>query len=146
MTEKSAVVKDYMSRKVISFDLKDDVADIAATLIEHQILGAPVLNNMRQVVGFVSEQDCIKEMLNTAFHCELTATAEDIMHPEVLTVDPQMGISDLAEQLTKNKPKMYPVVSNAKLVGVITRSDILRGLVDMSANCHHLTTKATAVG
>lgn len=145
MTEKSAVVQDYMSRKVISFDVKDDVADIAATLIEHRILGAPVVDG-NKVVGFVSEQDCIKEMLNTAFHCELTATASDIMHPDVLTVFPQMDISDLAQQLTQNKPKMYPVVNEGKLVGVITRSDILRALVDLSARCHHLTTKATAIG
>ncbi|MCG8669466.1 MAG: CBS domain-containing protein [Pseudomonadales bacterium] len=144
MTEKSALVQDYMSRRVISFDVRDDVADIAATLIENRILGAPVLDG-KKVVGFVSEQDCIKEMLNTAFHCELTATAADVMHPEVLTVDPQMDISDLAQQLTKNKPKMYPVVGEGKLLGVITRSDILRALVDQSANCHHLTTKATAV-
>ena len=146
MTERSALVEDYMTRRVISFEVRDDVADIAATLLENKILGAPVLDKDGNVVGFVSEQDCIKEMLNTAWHCELTATAADIMHPEVLTVDPKMDISDLAQQLTRDKPKMYPVVAEGKLRGVITRSDILKALVDKSAGCHHPTTKATALG
>ncbi|MCG8317056.1 MAG: CBS domain-containing protein [Pseudomonadales bacterium] len=146
MTERSALVEDYMTRRVVSFEVRDDVADIASTLLENRILGAPVLDKDGNVVGFVSEQDCIKEMLNTAWHCELTATAADIMHAEVLTVDPKMDISDLAQQLTPDKPKMYPVVSEGKLRGVITRSDILQALVDKSAACHHPTTKATARG
>lgn len=145
MTEKSPVVQDYMSRRVISFDLRDDVADIAATLLEHGILGAPVLDQDKKVVGFVSEQDCIKEMLNTAWHCELTATAAQVMRSEVLSVDPYMDITDLAQQMSTNKPKMYPVIADGKLVGVITRSDVMRALVEKSANCHHPSTKATAV-
>ena len=146
MAEKGSLVRDYMTHKVITFDLRDDVADIAATLLEHRVLGAPVLNLNKQVVGFVSEQDCIKEMLNTAFHCELTATAADIMHPEVLSVDPFMDIGDLAEKMTTNAPKLYPVVQNGKLLGIITRSDILQALVEKTANCHHPTTKATELG
>ncbi len=147
MAEKSLLVQDYMNRKVLTFDIRDDVADIAATLLENKMLGAPVLDASKKVVGFVSEQDCIKEMLNTAFHCELTATAEDVMHSEVLTVDPQMDIADLAQQMTASRPKMYPVVSpDGKLMGLITRGDVLRALVEESANCHHPSTKATALG
>lgn len=146
MAEKSLLVKDYMNRKVLTFDVRDDVADIAATLLENNMLGAPVLDADKKVVGFVSEQDCIKEMLNTAFHCELTATAADVMHSDVLTVDPQMDIADLAQQMLANKPKMYPVVSpEGKLMGLITRAGVLRALVDESVNCHHPSTKATAL-
>ena len=145
MTEKSLLVQDFMNRKVLTFDLRDDVADIAATLLEQNMLGAPVLDVSKKVVGFVSEQDCIKEMLNTAFHCEITATAADVMHADVLTVDPQMDIADLAQQMTANKPKMYPVVSpDGRLMGLITRADVLRALVQESANCHHPSRRSLA--
>jgi len=110
MVDKSAVVRDCMSRKVVSFDVKDDVGDVVAVLLENKITGAPVLDENRNVIGFISEQDCIKEMLNTAFYCDLTANAGDVMIKEVLTVDVDTSISELAEQLTTNKPKMYPVV------------------------------------
>ncbi|OUS29305.1 hypothetical protein A9Q99_09350 [Gammaproteobacteria bacterium 45_16_T64] len=130
------LVRDYMRKKDLSFDVRDDVADIAATLVEHELTGAPVIGADGVVLGFVSEQDCIKEMLNTAFHCELTATAADIMRSDVLTVDGGMEISVLAEQMCGNKPKMYPVTENGTCVGLITRPDVLRALVDSTAECH----------
>lgn len=145
MVEKTVVVRDCMSRKVVSFDVSDDVGDIVAVLLEHKITGAPVLNADKQVIGFISEQDCIKEMLNTAFYCDLTATAADIMKTNVLTVDPDMPISELAEQLNTNKPKVYPVVEDGKLVGIISRSDVLQALYDASVRCHHLTDKKIAI-
>lgn len=136
MYEASPTVRDYMSHKVVCFDLQDDVADIAATLLEKKVSGAPIVDRQGNVVGFVSEQDCIKEMLNTAWHCELTATAADVMHSEVLSVSPNMDVGDLAQQLCATKPKMYPVVEDGRLVGVITRSNVMQALVDMSARCH----------
>lgn len=145
MVEKTVVVRDCMSRKVVSFDVSDDVGDIVAVLLEHKITGAPVLNADKQVIGFISEQDCIKEMLNTAFYCDLTATAADIMKTNVVTVDPDMPISQLAEQLNTNKPKVYPVVEEGKLVGIVSRSDVLQALYDASVRCHHLTDKKIAI-
>ena len=145
MVEKTVVVRDCMSRKVVSFDVADDVGDVVAVLLEHKITGAPVLNAERRVIGFISEQDCIKEMLNTAFYCDLTANAADVMKTEVLTVSADMPISELAEQLTTNKPKVYPVVEDGKLVGIISRSDVLQALYDASVRCHHLSDKKTAI-
>ncbi len=145
MVDKSVVVRDCMSRKVVSFDVRDDVGDVVATLLEHKITGAPVLDKDKNVIGFISEQDCIKEMLNTAFYCDLTANAGDIMKTEVITVDGDLSIAELAEQLSISKPKVYPVVEEGKLVGIISRSDILQELYDASVRCHHLTDKKTAI-
>jgi len=145
MVEQTVVVRDCMSRKVVAFDVSDDVGDVVAVLLEHKITGAPVLNAERQVIGFISEQDCIKEMLNTAFYCDLTANAADVMKTEVLTVHPDMPISELAEQLTTNKPKVYPVVEHGRLVGIVSRSDVLQALYDASVRCHHLSEKKTAI-
>lgn len=135
-------VADYMKPATVCFDLRDDVADIAAVLLENKLSGAPVVDGHSRLVGFVSEQDCIKQMLNTAWHCEQTATALDLMQSKVLTVDPELGITDLAELLAPDKPKLYPVVSAGKLVGVISRSDVLDALVEMSAHCHHVGTQS----
>lgn len=145
MVDRTMVVRDCMSRRVVSFDIRDDVGDIVATLLEHKITGAPVLDREKNVIGFVSEQDCIKEMLNTAFYCDLTANAGDVMTREVLTVHPDMPISQVAELLTSAKPRVYPVVDNGKLVGIINRSDVLQELYDASVRCHHLTNQKAAV-
>ena len=145
MVDKSILVRDCMSRKVVSFDVRDDVGDVVAVLLEHKITGAPVLDANKKVIGFISEQDCIKEMLNTAFYCDLTANAGDVMKTEVLSVDADMSIAELAEQLTTNKPKVYPVVEQGRLVGIISRSDVLQELYDASVRCHHLTNQKTAI-
>ena len=145
MVDKSVLVRDCMSRKVVSFDVRDDVGDVVAVLLEHKITGAPVLDANKKVIGFISEQDCIKEMLNTALYCDLTANAGDVMKTEVLSVDADMSIAELAEQLTTNKPKVYPVVEQGRLVGIISRSDVLQELYDASVRCHHLTNQKTAI-
>lgn len=144
MVEKTVTVRDCMSRKVLSFDLSDDVANVVSLLLEHRITGAPVLDADRNVIGFVSEQDCIKEMLNTAFYGDLTATVGDVMKRDVLTVEPEMPVAQLAEQLIIAKPRVYPVVEAGSLIGIISRSDVLKALFDASVRSHHLTsTKAT---
>lgn len=145
MVDKTVVVRDCMSRKVVSFDVKDDVGDVVAILLEYKITGAPVLDAQKNVIGFISEQDCIKEMLNTAFYCDLTANAGDVMKTEVVTVSPDLPIAELADQLATNKPRVYPVVEDGQLVGIISRSDILQELYDASVRCHHLTDKKTAL-
>lgn len=145
MVERTVTVRDCMSRKVVAFDISDDVGDIVAVLLENKITGAPVLDADKRVIGFISEQDCIKEMLNTAFYCDLTANAADIMKTNVVTVDPDMPIVELAEQLSTNKPKVYPVVEDGKLIGIVSRSDVLRSLYDASIRCHHLSEQKTAV-
>lgn len=136
MVERTVVVRDCMSRKVVSFDVQDNISDIVAVLLEYKITGAPVLNGNKQVIGFISEQDCIKEMLNTAFYCDLTATAADLMKTDVLTVEPDLPVSELAEKLTSSKPKVYPVVEQGRLVGIISRSDVLQALYNVSLRCH----------
>lgn len=57
------------------------------------------------------------------------------MHKEVLSVAPETSIIELAAMMKVGKPKMYPVVSDGKLVGVITRRDVLRALSKTLTNC-----------
>ena len=49
MVDKSVLVRDCMSRKVVSFDVRDDVGDVVAVLLEHKITGAPVLDANKKV-------------------------------------------------------------------------------------------------
>ena len=145
MMEKTVVVRDCMNRKVVSFDINDRITDVVATLLEHKITGAPVLDSQKQVIGFISEQDCIKEMLNTAFYCDLTCTAADVMKTDVVTVDPDMQITQLAEQLNVNRPKIYPVVENGKLIGVVSRADVLQYLYEVSASCRQVPDRKVVI-
>ncbi|MBU2706843.1 CBS domain-containing protein [Zooshikella marina] len=104
-------------------------------LMRDHLSGLPVINEDKEVIGFVSEQDCIKQVLQSSYFCDQNAIVNDVMRTDVLTVSPKEDIINLAQQMIAHKPKVYPVVENNKLVGLITRTDILRALAENITHC-----------
>ena len=125
----SILVKDYMQHNAHAIHMKANVEQVVAHLLNHSLTGAPVIDDQNIVIGFVSEQDCIKEMLHSTFFCEEPSSVTDIMHHGVLTVTPETSILEVAETMLQNKPKKYPVVRNGKLLGMISRRQILQALM-----------------
>lgn len=135
----SILVKDYMDFDPHAVTEQTNVRDVISKLITQGIPGAPVIDDKEQVVGFVSEQDCIAEMLNDAFYCEEPGLVTSVMRPTVITVSPQTSIVEVAQCMLKDKHKNYPVIDNGKLVGMISRSRILKALIENDEDCyiHH---------
>ena len=111
------------------------LGEVVDILLRNRVMGLPVVAEGGAVVGFVSEQDCIHSMLVSSYHCEGAPNVDDVMHNEVLAVSPEQNIVDLAQNMGKNKPKLYPVIDDGKLVGLITRSSILSALWENRATC-----------
>ncbi len=124
----SILVKDYMQANVLAVKSNASVREVVEYLLKWNITGAPVVDEDMKVIGFVSEQDCMKEMLNSAFYAEDSTQVTHIMRPDVLSVAPDTSILEIAEIMLGNKPKNYPVVENGKLVGLINRRHILQAL------------------
>ncbi|MCH8500349.1 MAG: CBS domain-containing protein [Aliidiomarina sp.] len=126
---RSMKVADYMNRYPLQFTRSMPIEEAVALLVQAQQTGGPVVDEHGTVIGFLSEQDCLAAMLKDTYHKEQTANVEDCMHGDVLTVNSDMAILDLAQQLGNQKPKLYPVLNYAgTLVGVISRTDILRAI------------------
>jgi predicted transcriptional regulator len=87
-----------------------------------------VVDSQGHLDGWVSEQDCIAVMLKEAYHCEQVAQVRDVMRKEVLAVGPDTSILDLAEMMMGQKPKIYPVVEEGRLLGVISRHDVMQAI------------------
>lgn len=124
----SILVKDFMQANVQAIKADASVRDVVEHLCKWNITGAPVVDESLCVIGFVSEQDCMKEMLNSAFYAEESAPVTSIMRRDVLCVSPEASILEVAETMLGNKPKNYPVVEKGKLVGLINRRHILEAL------------------
>jgi CBS domain-containing protein len=105
---------------------------VVKTLLANHVTGLPVVDDKRHVLGFVSEQDCIHAMLVRSYHHEGDPLVEEVMYKNPFTVSPEESIVDLAQSLGRNKPKVYPVVENNRLIGIVTRSAILAALADHS--------------
>lgn len=130
------VVKDVMARRSPSIALGTAVTTVVETLLRHKITGLPVVDEQSRVVGFVSEQDCLRSLLVSSYHCEGSPKVEDVMHREPLTVSAEASVVDMAELMVKQKPKVYPVVDeNKRLVGLLLRSQVLTVLKDNRNQC-----------
>lgn len=132
----SIQVKDYMKRHPVTFKTDDTIFDAIDKLLKSSLTGGPVVNEQQRLVGFVSEQDCIAKGLEASYHCERVAMVEEFMRPDVLTVKPEDGIFEVAQQMLLAKPKIYPVVDeDGILVGIIHRRDVLRAIEAQMRTC-----------
>lgn len=127
-TTPKILVRDYMRSLSLYFSPSDSVEKVAATLVKRNELGAPVLDEHRRLIGFVTEQDCIKEMLNDSYYAQEHQLVSDVMSRRTVSVKPDEDVTHLAEEMLGAKPKIYPVVEDQRVIGIITRGDVLRAL------------------
>lgn len=126
----SLKVVDYMNRHPVSFKAEMPIEAAVELLLQSGQRGGPVVDNEHKLLGFLSEQDCLAAMLRDTYHNEQGASVADCMyHGEVVTVDADSNITDLAQQMTNQRPKIYPVIdADKQVIGVITRTDVLRAI------------------
>lgn len=130
------LVKDVMIDNPPAIKAGEPLDDAVQRLMDNHQMGLPVVDEKRHVIGFLSEQDCIHSMLISSYHCEDSRSVDDIMSHEVLTVGPNESIIDIAQRMGKEKPKSYPVVADGKLIGLLTRSNVLQALWENHAECN----------
>ena len=126
----SVKIKDYMNHRPVFFKGSENIIEAVERLLQSSSTGGPVIDENKKVIGFLSEQDCIKAMLSSTYHSGVTSeNVSEVMHKNVITKKPLDSILQVAEDMTLEKPKVYPVVDEDNvLVGAITRSDVLRAL------------------
>ncbi len=132
MALKSCLVKDYMSRTLVTFKPETSVLDAVHTLVEHRIAGAPVVDDAGNLVGMLSEFDCMKVALQAGYHEMYGGPVRDYMSGNVETVNAEMSIVDLAQLFADKGYRRFPVTDHNRLVGQISRRDVLRALQVLS--------------
>lgn len=132
----SILVKDYMNHQPKFVSQDTNVREAVELLLKHDIIGVPVVDDGQNLVGYLSEQDCVEEMLNDTFYCEEPGKVKKVMQTHVLSVTPGTTIVELAQTIMHSRPKNYPVIDNGKLVGLISRTDVLRALVENDDDCY----------
>jgi len=128
MMSKSVLVKDYMAKSLVTFKPDTDVLDAVHELVKHRIAGAPVVDDTGNLLGMLSELDCMKVALHAGYHGDWGGPVSDFMSDGVVTVDAEMNIIDLAAEFIESKFRRFPVVENNRLIGQISRRDVLRAL------------------
>lgn len=132
---KSVKVSDYMTRKLITFTEDTDLFEAIRVFSETQVSGAPVTDNDDQLIGIMSEVDCLRGILDKTYHEEeVGGTVGEFMTRTIDTVDANTDIIAVAEQFIHRGRRRIPVVEDGKLIGQVSRKDILRAVNDFVSN------------
>ena len=130
MTDQVEFVRDYMSTKLITFTPDIDIRLAIQTLLKHKISGAPVIDEQGILVGMLSEKDCIRVLIDGPYNQRPSAQGDvgDYMSRKIKTITAGSRIMDAAYQFVHTPYRRFPVLDNGKLVGQISRRDVLRAI------------------
>ena len=121
-------VREYMAANPVTVTPETPILQAIHTLIEHRISGLPVVDLRGNLVGMLSEADCLPIAVQASYHGELGGHVSEYMSQEVKTVDADDSIVELAERFMRNKLRRFPVMERQRVVGQISRRDVLRAL------------------
>lgn len=124
----SVAVRDFMTANLVTFLPDMEITEAIHLLLEKGISGAPVVDKRGNIIGMLSERDCIKVALSAGYYSERGGKVAEFMQREVKTVDVNASLLDVARLFLEAPFKRYPVMRDNLLVGQISRSDILRAL------------------
>ena len=120
-------ISDYMDREVPTLAPETRVLDAVDFLLDNKVTGAPVVDSGGTLVGIITETDLLK-LVTEGIQAEPPAaqTVAEYMTKEVITVTPDVDIYYVAGLFIANRFRRLPVVEEGRIVGAITRYDLLR--------------------
>lgn len=136
-SSENILVSDYMTTKLITFRPEQSVEEVIETLIKNRISGGPVVNDKNELIGIISEGDCIKHISESKYYnmpLDNNHTVEKNMVSNVETIDKNMNVFDAANKFISSKRRRFPIVENGKLIGQISQKDILKAALQMKGN------------
>ena len=121
-------VSDYMDTVVQTLNPETQILDAVDFLLEKHVTGAPVVDGENRVVGILTEKDCL-HLLAAGSEADVPqGTVADFMSTEVQTIPAGMDVYFCAGLFMNTTVRRFPVVDQGKLIGAITRFDILRAI------------------
>jgi CBS domain-containing protein len=151
----SMQAKDIMTGNVITVSEDAPVHEIVSLLLKYRISAVPVIDSAQRVVGIVSEGDLLRGegtsqprarhpwWLETVFVGQTIAydkvsgaRAGAVMTRNVITVDEETPLNEIAELLERHHIKRAPVLKDGKLAGIVSRANLLHGLANTIADHH----------
>jgi CBS domain-containing protein len=120
-------IKDIMTTKIVYVRKDTPVYDVVAMLVDNHITGIPVVNDDMSLAGVITEKDVLRLLYDDR---EEPGRTEDFMSTEVVSFDENEDIIAVCECLVKGSFRRVPIVSGGKLVGIISRRDIIKYILE----------------
>ena len=105
-----------------------EILHAAHQLVKHNVSGAPVLDRHGRLVGILTERDIMQVATQAYYHGTPGGLVSERMTTDPVSVSPDSSILTLAEMFIDGRFHRYPVVDNGRLVGIISRRDVMRAM------------------
>ncbi|MDH3387428.1 MAG: CBS domain-containing protein [Gammaproteobacteria bacterium] len=124
----NSTIDEYMATDLVCLAPDDDIIHAMRVLLDRHFSGAPVIDRNGNMVGVLSQKDCLAIVYNTAYHQDWGGKVEQYMSREIEHIDAGSSIFDAAEKFLHSSHRRFPVLREGRLVGQISRHDIMRAL------------------
>lgn len=133
---KTLLVEDIMTRNLVVFKPDETIHEVMKKFIKYRISGGPVVNKKGDLIGVISEADCMKEVSDSRYFNLpiLDKSVSKFMTTNVDTIDASKTIFEAASNFFKTSRRRFPVLDSNKLVGQISRKDIVIATLNMKSN------------
>lgn len=128
MTEAIATVADHMQTDLVTLTADMEIIRAVTVLLDAGVSGACVLDDEGNLVGVLSKRDCLRAALNAAYYKEWGGSVADLMSTELETLEVDLDLVSAAQRFVDSSFRRFPVLNEGRLVGQISRTDVLRAL------------------
>jgi CBS domain-containing protein len=122
-------VRDYMSTDVVTVGPDMEVLAAMQRLLDARISGAPVVDTRGNLVGMLTQRDCLEVVTHAVYHGEPAGRVADYMSAPVTTLSAGTSLLDGIEAFRHSRFRRFPVLEGTRLVGLISRRDLLRAIL-----------------
>jgi CBS domain-containing protein len=119
-----------MSKRLVLLRPDMEIVNAMQTLLANNLSGAPVVGESGSLVGMLTERDCMKVVLNAVYYSEFSGVVAEFMATEIEVMQAGDNLVDAARRFFEQRYLRYPVMDEGRLVGVISRSDVMRAVGD----------------
>ena len=125
------VAEDLVAKQKEFFHQDQHILQAAKVLVKEKKTGLPVINSAGELVGFLSEKDCMRHMFDDFMNNAPIGTVKDYMTKDLIVLYPQSTIYQIVEHFLAYNVQSFPVCDKGNYIGLIRRKDILEALMEL---------------
>ena len=127
-------VNSCMAANLVTLNPDMDVMEAVQILTERGIPGAPVVDDLGNLVGLLAEKDCLEAVLKASYYEEWGGRVSEYMQTEVRTINAATSVIDATRLFIETSLRGFPVMDDNRVVGQLNRSDLLKALLRLGSD------------
>jgi len=124
--------RDYMTRELTVLSPEQHVAEAMRLMLTRRVSGAPVVDAHGNLVGVLTQRDCLSVVFRTSYHGEIAGRVAEFMTADPETIPAELPLVEVIERFYHSPHRRFPVMEGNRLVGQISRRDVLQAVLDLA--------------